>query len=255
VEYQNKVRYCLQLLKEQIKNSAINYQQLADKLAVSVLTIKRQLNGEEISMGKLLALCDASQVNFSELWQKVENRVVEDTVFSKEQDFAFYHFPHLFHFFIELANNKTPESIRQQWQLTPASNHLYLRKLEQLKLISLSEQGKPTILLADPIGFGPESLCVIQSIQESLKQVSDNLITPNDNEPFIIAKPMMLDENLREKMYQELKELVSRYAELSERYYLDANLPSHNLVICDYKMHQEPQLAEIININGFELIN
>lgn len=72
VEYRNVVRLCLELLKKHVKQSSTGYQQLAERLGVSVLTIKRQLNGDEISMSKLLALCDAAQVDFTEIWRKLK---------------------------------------------------------------------------------------------------------------------------------------------------------------------------------------
>jgi hypothetical protein len=46
---------------------------------------------------------------------------------------------------------------------------------------------------------------------------------------------------------------VSRYAELSERYFFSSNLPPFNLVICDYKVQDEEPFPDIIDISGFEL--
>ncbi|MBE1298756.1 MAG: hypothetical protein GJ680_02440 [Alteromonadaceae bacterium] len=254
MEYRNKVRYCLELLKERVKSNSTGYQTLADRLGVSVLTIKRQLNGDEISMSKLLALCDAAQVDFADLWKQVEDRKVTHNVFTEIQDRAFYYFPHLFRYFIELLSRQTPADIEQTWSLSPASTHLYLRKLEELELISLSEKANPTILMSEPIGFGSGSLNVIKSIQAALIDVSEKLIAPREDEPFVIAKPMQLTEELRHKMYKEIMEVVSRYAELSERYFFNSEHPHHNLVICDYKVQEEQEpLPDIVEIRGFEL--
>lgn len=253
MEYRNKVRCCLELIKEHVKKSSTGYQQLAQRLNVSVLTVKRQLNGDEISMSKLLALCDAAQVDFPHIWSQVESRKVEHNEFTTEQDHAFYYFPHLFRYFIELLSQQTPQQIEQTWQITPASTHLYLRKLEALNLISLSEKGTPTILISEPMGFAGESLNVIKGIQAALIDVSEKLIAPREDEPFVIAKPMQLSEELRHKMYEEIAELVSRYAELSERYYFNSELPPHNLVICDYHVQEEPPFPDIIDVTGFEL--
>ena len=252
MEYRNKVRCCVGFVKEYVKNSAIGYQQLAERLGVSVLTIKRQLDGDEISMSKLLALCDAAQVDFSEIWEKVENRKAEHNEFTKVQDYAFYHYPHLFRYFIELLSGHTPKLIEETWNISPASTHIYLRKLEELGLISLSDKATPTILIAKPMGFAGESLNVIKGIQAALIDVSDKLIAPREDEPFVIAKPMLLSEDLRHKMYKEIAELVSRYAELSERYYFNSNLPPFNLVICDYKVQEEEPFPDIIDVPGFE---
>jgi len=253
MEYRNKVRCCLEFVKEHVKKSSTGYQQLAERLGVSVLTIKRQLNGDEISMSKLLALCDAAQVDFADIWEKVENRKAEHNVFTTEQDYAFYHFPHLFRYFIELLSQNYPSKIEKSWNISPASTHIYLRKLEELGLISLSEKANPTILISKPMGFSGESLNVIKGIQQALIDVSEKLIAPREDEPFVIAKPMLLNEGIRQKMYKEIAELVSRYAELSERYYFNSNLPPFNLVICDYKVQEEEPYPDIVDVAGFEL--
>jgi hypothetical protein len=83
--------------------------------------------------------------------------------------------------------------------------------------------------------------------------VSDKLITHHEDEPFVIIKPIRLSEDLRHKMYKEIADLVSRYAELSERYYFDSNLPPFNLVVCDYKIQQEDTYPDIVDVKGFEL--
>lgn len=254
MEYRNKVRCCLQLVKEHVKQSAIGYLQLAKQLGISEVTIKRQLNADEISMSKLLALCDAAQIDFAEVWSKVGNREATHTVFTTEQDKAFYCFPHLLRYFAELFyHKKTPHEIEDEWGISAASTHLYLRKLEQLKLITLSTHGHPTFLVSEPLGFAGESLNAIRAIQEGLVEVSEKLIEPREDEPFVIVKPTILDAELRKKMYREIKELVSRYAEVSERYYTNSTYPPFQLVICDYKMQDtETPSPEIIEITGFE---
>jgi len=253
MEYRNKTRVCLNLIKEYVKKNAIGYQQLADRLGVSLLTIKRQLNGDEISMSKLLALCDAAQLSFSEIWQQVEQRKVEHTVFSEKQDHAFYHFPHLLSYFLELCYYKqSPEQIQKRWKISSASTHIYLRELEKLALIRLSEKSKATLLVSEPIGFGNGSLNVIKDIQAGLNDVSEKLIAPREDEPFVIVKPMLLSEELRDKMYAELAELVSRYAELSERYFIESSHPAFQLVVCDYKIQEQAPLADIIDVKNFK---
>jgi transcriptional regulator with XRE-family HTH domain len=256
MEYQNKVRACLALVKQQVKQRKLNYHYISERLNVSVLTIKRQLNGEDIAMSKLLALCNACEVKFVDIWLEVENRKVQHTEFSKDQDRAFYQNPHLLRYFIELCLNKqSAEALQKEWGLSSASTHVYLRKLEQLALITLSEQNKATLLLAEPIGFGAGSLTVIKPIQAALIDVSEKLASERDDEPFVIVKPMLLPDELRHKMYDELKEVVSRYAELSERYFCDSSHQPQQLVICDYHLQESDAEmgAEFNIINVFSI--
>jgi len=253
MEYQNKVALCLALIKEQVKTKAIGYQQLADSLGVSLLTIKRQLNGDDLSMSKLLALCDAAGVNFIEIIQRVESRKASHTFFTAEQDQAFCKYPHLFHYFVELLHQqKSPGQLQREWHLTPASTHMYLRKLEQLSLISLSMKSDVTFLVDEPLGFGPGSQFVKKDIKNALIDVSDRIGVKSLDDVFVIAKPLILSHELREKMYVELTEVISRYAELSERYFTQSEHPAFQMVVCDYQMQEATPLCDIVNVSKFD---
>ncbi len=251
MEYQNKVKHCLAIIKEQVKKQALSYQQIADKLGVSLLTVKRQLNGNEISMSKLLALCDSAGLNFIEIWQSVESQQVKHTFFTKEQDYAFYKYPHLFQYFVDiLQQKKSPEQLQEYWQLTPSSTHIYLRKLERLNLIRLSLQGDISFLVTEPLGFGADSLFVKKDIQNALAEVSERFGSQSNERDFIVVKPMVLSDELRKKMYQELMEVISRYAELSERYFTLSEYPTFQLLACDYKLEDNKAPISIINVNS-----
>lgn len=252
-EYQNKVISCIRLVKEQVKAQSLNYQTIADRLNISLLTVKRQLNGDDISLSKLLAICDAAEVNFSEIWQTVDETAVAHTIITDEQDSAFYKNPHLFSFFIELFQQKrTPEEIKQQWDLTSASLHLYLRKLETLDLIRVTAQQKISFRVSEPIGFGPESKVIKKEVANDLMQISQLYGSGEEQSGFMIAKPLKLSVELRDKMHQELCEIVSRYAELSEKYFIQSEHPVFNLAVCSYLARNAEKTSDIINLTHFD---
>jgi len=252
-EYQNKVSSCVKQVKEMIKSRGINYQTIADRLNISLLTVKRQLNSEDISLSKLLALCEVSGLNFIEIWQSVDETSVVHSFINDIQDRAFYNNPHLMHFFFEMfQQKKTPEELKQQWNLTPASIHLYLRELEKLELIQVSPQQKITFKLKRPVGFGPNSKVIGKGISADLKKMSKLFALGQEQEEFLVSKPMQLSNELRHKMYEELSELISRYAELSEKYFLSSKHPIFNLVTCDYQVKDEEKMMEIINVKSFK---
>jgi hypothetical protein len=252
-EYQNKVTSCIRLVKERIKAQSLNYQTIADRLNISLLTVKRQLNSDDISMSKLLAICDAAEINFSDIWQTVDEAEITHTLITEEQDSAFYKNPHLFSFFIELFQQKrTAEEIKQQWDLTPASLHLYLRKLETLDLIRVTAQQKISFRVREPIGFDAGSKVMNKEFANQLKQMSKLYGSGEKQSEFMIAKPLKLSVELREKMYQELCEIVSRYAELSEKYFIQSEHPVFNLAVCCYLAGSSEKTADIINLSHFD---
>ena len=250
MEYQNKVKHYIALIKEQVKNKGIGYQQLADTLGISLVTVKRQLNGDDLSMSKLLAMCDAAGIDFFSIIQSIEKRKASHTYFTTEQDSAFCVYPHLFHYFVALfQQKKSPQDIQQEWQLSPASTHIYLRKLEQLSLIRLSLRGDISFTITEPLGFGPDSQFVKKELQNALVEISNHVGPKALEDVFVLAKPMILSPELREKMYNDLTEVISRYAELSDRYFIDSEHKTFQTVICDYKVKKSTALSDIVNVS------
>ena len=253
-EYHIKIDYCLSRIKDKLKCDGIAYKVLAEQMNVSLITVKRLLNGSDISMQKLLKICDLAGVDFSELWQSAMNKKSEHYIFTYEQDEAFFRYPHLLSFFDELVTNDgETDAIQKKWSLSDASVYLYLRKLEAIGLIQLSVQQRVSILASFPMGFGPDSKVVKKQIADDLMRVRDRYITTEHDQEFKLVKPLQLNPELREKMYQELIELISRYGELSEKYFLKSEYAEFNLVVCDYDTSLiKDDSAQIINVNGFE---
>lgn len=252
-EYQNKVQACIHAIKQEIRTQDITYQQLADKLGVSLLTVKRQLNAGDLSMSKLLALCDAAGIEFTEIWESIGQDKPVHTIISPEQDEAFFKYPHLMSFFFALFLGKyTPAQIKKRFELSDASMHLYLRKLEMLELISLSTTQKVSFKIKAPIGFSGNSKILSQELTLALDKLNDKLKADTSEDLFLIVKPLQLSPSLKDKMQGELVDLVSRYAELSERYFVAPENETFCLVVCEYDPPDRSKFAPIINVNGFD---
>ena len=249
----SRLTKCLLLIKTRLKQRNITYKQLADKLGISVTTVKRQLNANDIAFNKLILICDAGGISFTEVWQGVEAQKPAHTTFTKVQDEAFCRLPQLYQYFTELFyNKKSPKQVQIENKLTDASSYLYLRKLEDIGLLSLSTSGKVTFLVSAPLGFMKNTKFVFKEFQKGLLDVSNRLANADQYEDFIIVKPLILPAEIRTKMYKEVVDLVSRYAEFSERYYSDSDHPCNHLVICDYRKNDNSVAFPITNLDGVE---
>ncbi|MFC3121179.1 hypothetical protein [Agaribacter flavus] len=230
-----QVKNCLVEIKKQLKEKRMTYQQIADKLGVSILTVKRQLNADDLGFKKLLCLCDAAGLSLTEILSEIEDKKVRHTSFTEEQDLAFCENESLYHYFTELFfNKKSPEIIQSNYHLTPASSHRYLRKLEDIGLISLSIKGKVSFLVEAPIGFVESTQFVLKEIENALQTVSKRLAEASKFEDYIVVKPLSLPNALLKQMHNEIEDIVSHYAELSERFYVGLEYPHTSLVICGY---------------------
>ncbi|WP_395344273.1 hypothetical protein PN836_005765 [Ningiella sp. W23] len=245
-----KLKNCLDEIKKRLKEKRITYQQIADNLDVSLLTIKRQLNADDIAFVKLLSLCDAAGLSLTEILSEIEDTKAKHTSFTEEQDLAFCENECLFHYFAELFfNKKPPKNIQSEYHLTQASTHRYLRKLEDIGLISLSAKGNISFLVEAPIGFVESAQFVFKEIENALKVVAGRLSNVSQFNDFVIVKPLTLPTEIRDQMFREIADIVSSYAELSERFYLMSDCPVTSLVVCGYNDKNVKNSPMIENFN------
>lgn len=252
-KYQNEVQACLAAIKNEIRLRKLTYKMLAERLGVSELTIKRQVNAKDISMSKLLALCDAAELNFSEAWDSVDIQVPTYAFFTEKQDEAFYRNPHLMSFFFEMyENGKSPVEIQNERNLSASSLHLYLRKLEDIELIQLSAAGKVSFNFKPPIGFTGDSKILRKEVSEMLKEFHMRLAKDDSLTGLLLGESFRLSEELKLKFFDDLFETVSRYAELSEKYFAQSDHEVFELIVCENSQPKRDQAAKIKNLTGFE---
>lgn len=253
IEYQNQVYQCLKTIKSQIKSRNLTYQDVANRLGVSLVTVKRQLNAKDLSISKLLALCEAVDLDFLEAWQSIVERKPSHTFITAEQDQSFFKNPHLMRFFFKLyVGKQSPEQIQKQCKLTSSSVHLYLRELERLGLITGSTSQKVTLAVEAPLGFGPGSLIVRQGLSAALKDYITALDQGNETNQFLLLKPLRLSEELQIKMREEIEEVISNFAELSERYFANSDHKVYNFAAFEYYDSGLNHDVSIKNVRGFK---
>lgn len=206
---------CLQALKKALKEKRITYRELATRLGVSEVSVKRRLNNPELSLEKLLAIAQCADVNVAEL---IANAQAKPTFsyYSKTQDRAFYLNPHLHSYFDQLfIKRKTTKEIKREFALSESSTYLYLRKLEELELIEILPSGDVNILVSAPIGFSRTSLVLRASIKEKFAETCDAVFNNNREGYVMLVRELQLDQTSYNHMAGELSHLVAKYDKIS----------------------------------------
>ncbi|MGE0173296.1 MAG: helix-turn-helix domain-containing protein [Oligoflexales bacterium] len=133
-------------IKEGIKNlmrgQKRTYDDLAKELGLSVPTIKRLLNQEEITLERLLKILKWLNTDLEDLLEIVKlstKRYVEP--FTEKQEDFLSSSPEYFAYFGLLMDNYTPDEIAKLYDLNPFSTEKYLRELEKLELIGIGATG------------------------------------------------------------------------------------------------------------------
>lgn len=137
-------------LKEQLRKKDMTYEDLAQDLNCSLPTVNRILGPEEITLSRLLELCEILDLKFSDLAQLTKTQTTENNTFTAKQD-AFLakntgHFSYLMH----LISGETPEKIATKFKLTKRSTDKYLIDLENENLLKVSKSGKYKLTVERP---------------------------------------------------------------------------------------------------------
>ncbi|WP_144394722.1 helix-turn-helix domain-containing protein [Pleionea sediminis] len=253
---QKTVERCLKEIKVALKNKGIKYSDIAERLNLSNVTVKRILNQSDIGLDRLITLADIAGLDVVQLIKNARVSPQKHYLFNDVQDKAFFDNEHLLHYFSELFYfKKTPEQIQRENNLTDISTYRYLRKLEDIELIKLLPENKLHFLCKAPLGFSANSLVLKQKITNHIKSTCDAVLSKNENEYYFMrVKPLRVPEGFYLQMIEELKKVVDRYAEIAEVAYISqSNLPEFQVTIVGHPYNAEgSEFEPIVNVDSFK---
>lgn len=139
----NEVIQLKRAVRQIMKNRGMTYGDLATHLGVSYATVKRIMTTEELSLSRLLDICDWLGVSIRDVATYASEHPEEPPgEFTIEQDLFLAADPRYYLFLAELVDGLTPARIQKKYNLTAKSLDKYLRKLEQLDLLKVAAGGK-----------------------------------------------------------------------------------------------------------------
>lgn len=137
-----------EVLKKLLKEQSYTYSDLAQELRCSVPTVKRILGPEEITLERLLIICEFLKISLSDLEKLSEmNRKSSQEFFTAAQEDFLAVNPNYLGYLAHLYNGENPESIQQKYRLTKKSTELYLIRLERQELLRVDSKGRVRLAL------------------------------------------------------------------------------------------------------------
>ncbi len=146
-----------QVLKDLFKKKGLTYEEIAGELECSVPTVKRFLGPEELTLSRLLQLCELVNINLAELEDLTKDHAVAAEKFSPEQEAFLAKNPAYLVYLMKLFSGETPKQIAEKFGLTQRSTDKYLIGLEKLALIHVTgkQKVKPAFKSIPSFGDGP----------------------------------------------------------------------------------------------------
>lgn len=140
-------------LKSALKARNMTYADIADRLSVSEITIKRIFSEQDCKLSRLNEICRAADIDLQELIESTSQHIASPSRLSSKQSQALANNRSLLSIFLLLLNRYSPGKIRTIYQLPEHTMYRFLRALEELELIRLEEGLDITLLVPPPIDF------------------------------------------------------------------------------------------------------
>lgn len=225
------------VLKDLLKQKGLTYEDLARELECSLPTVKRILGPEEITLSRLLRICDLLEIDLAHLQALMEGKKEEEERYTKEQESFLVKNKMHFAYLMKLFSGESPKKIAEKFSLTQRSTDRYLIALERAGLIHVTgkQKVKPAFKQMPRLRNGPlgkmyfETLIrnagafFIESIREEMLKApeADNL-----DKGFGILAQKITRETYKNwtSEKQKLRHHFSKIAEFEEKTKPDSEL-------------------------------
>lgn len=180
-----KIQQLKSTIKDLLKQKKMTYEDVAKELNCSVPTIKRILGDEELTLSRLLELCDILDVTLTDLEMLTKTATDKVERFSEEQQIFLAKNKNFLAYLVRLFE-ETPEQIAEKYKLTQKSTDKYLLGLEKNGLVKVNAKlkVKPAFKQLPSLEHGP----LAKAYYESLIQNSATFFTQNISERLFAPK-------------------------------------------------------------------
>ncbi len=213
-------------LKQVLKSQGIRYKDLAGMMNTSEPTIKRLFAEQDCKLSRLMEVCEAVGISFTELVDLASKQPITPTTLPESTEQSLAERPGLMAFLMLLVSEFDLESIARQNQLSSQDVYLYLRELEKLELIRLRQDNSYYFLVTLPIKWrldGP--------LLPTLVRVNQNFITeaisekkggasPNSG-PFYSASRLLSPNSIKKlnREFDNVYDAFQKQASLDQMFY------------------------------------
>jgi DNA-binding MarR family transcriptional regulator len=144
---------------------------LAAHLDLSLATAKRALAQEELSLSRLLAICDWLGITLADLYAAAEqNAAPPETYLTEAQEEFLAAEPRYLSYLHLLESGKTPAEIAAKYGLKRAATDRYLRRLEMLGLLRVTAAGAIKLAHASSPNWRPRGAMVRAYYRRTLER-------------------------------------------------------------------------------------
>lgn len=144
-------------LKRSLKAKNVLYKDLAKALKLSESSVKRILASKSLSLERLEAICNATDISFAEVCRAANfEEGTHAWMMNDEQEKALAENPRLLHYYMLLHDGKTPQKVEKEFEISSAEAKKFLFQLDRLNLIELHPRDRVKIKRRGSLRFRRE---------------------------------------------------------------------------------------------------
>ena len=203
-------------LKSLMKSKKATYESMAKALKTSPATIKRRLNGEDLTLKQLRELASALSVSFYEIIElsKVVKR--EPHLFTVEQEKLLSSNFKIKMLFRHILAGVSFSKIKAELELTEKEMRNYSRDLEKVGLIQLLPADRFSLMVHYPFRWQPNGHLQKTYGQVILKNIFARIESDPGKAGFNKKYELILNDESYKKFCEDIQETYNKYLNLSE---------------------------------------
>ncbi len=216
-------------LKDMLKAKSITYANIAEKMEVSEVTIKRFFSQSDHSYSsKIFEICECMEIPFFELVELAKDNTRKHFALNQEQDRYFVKNLGHFAIFRELYRKNTIADIKKRWKLNNNQLFSILIKLEKLQLIEVHEKNKVKIIPQGVMELNKHTKLEVLLRKELTTPFLEQFNGEYDNNSYYHNSEVEMGLETKSQLMAELDELTKKYCSLALR---DKNLLPKNKIV------------------------
>lgn len=208
----------IKAIKLLLKEKDFTYSDLANHLGLSLPAVKRAMNQADVSLDRVLKICELLNVDLLELIEVASDPESNAHRFTQAQENFFAQNPHYLAYFFEVHHNHLqPLEIEKKHKISTRSSLKYLTKLESFGLLRREKDKRIHSCVAPSIHWddhGPIGRVFSHSM---LKEMSERVMKKikNGESTNLFLNGWHLQPRELEAFLKEITEMQNRYRQIS----------------------------------------